>query len=82
MGRSRILGVPVMTVACGLATVVMAVWTWLLWNDPVAAGTDRRPIVIVFVLAAVVAAYYFGLRAYRRGRGVDLSATFRQIPIE
>jgi len=82
VGRSRFLGLPTMTVACGLATVVMAVWTWLLWIDPVAAGTDRRPIVIVFVLAALVAVYYFGLRAYRRGRGVDLSATFRQIPIE
>jgi amino acid transporter len=82
VGRSRILGLPTMTVACGLGTVVMAVWTWLLWIDPVAAGTDRRPIVIVFVLAAAVAVYYFALRAYRRRSGVDISATFRQIPIE
>jgi hypothetical protein len=71
-----------MSVACALGTIVMVVWTWLLWVDPVAAGTDRRPIVIVVILAALVAAYYFFLRSYRQRQGVDLSATFKQIPIE
>ena len=82
VGRSKLFGIPTMSVACALGTIVMVVWTWLLWVDPVAAGTDRRPIVIVVILAALVAAYYFFLRSYRRRQGVDLSATFKQIPIE
>ena len=78
----KTLGIPRMTLACGLATAVIVVWTWLLWVDPVAAGTSRRPLWTAIVIALVVAIYYLLLNAYKRRQGQDLGVAFKQIPVE
>jgi len=71
-----------MSVACALATAVIAVWTWLLLADPIASGTNRNQIWIVAAVAAAVVLYYFGLRRVRRAHGDDIETTFKEIPIE
>jgi amino acid transporter len=82
VARARIGPIPLMSVACLLAAIVLGLWTWLLLSDPIASGTDRSQIWIAAAVAVVVAVYYMVLRAYRRRGGVDIDATFKEIPIE
>jgi amino acid transporter len=82
VARARIGPVPMMSVACLLAAVVLGLWTWLLLSDPIASGTKRGQIWIAAGVAVAVAIYYVLLRAYRRRSGIDIDATFKEIPIE
>jgi amino acid transporter len=84
----KILGVPVMPLAGGIATAFMGYAFWLLWEDPNAAGPlikpSKMPVEAWITLGAVVAAtaWYLGAKAYRRRRGINISLAFQQIPIE
>ncbi|MEA2285588.1 MAG: hypothetical protein QOJ21_1631 [Solirubrobacteraceae bacterium] len=82
IARARIAGLPAMTVVCGTAAVVVLFGAWLLWNDPNASGTDRTPVWIFLALAVAVTAWYFVLQAMKRRRGVDISSSFNEIPVE
>jgi amino acid transporter len=82
IARVRIGGLPAMSVVCAAGAIVVLFGAWLLWNDPNASGTDRTPIWIFLGLAIAVTAYYFVLQAMKRRRGVDISSTFDEIPVE
>ena len=84
----KILGVPVMPLAGGIAAAFMGYAFWLLWEDPNAAGPlikpSKMPVEFWITLGAVIAgtAWYLGAKAYRRRRGINISLAFQQIPIE
>jgi amino acid transporter len=79
---AKIFGIHKMTITCGLATIIMGIWVWLMWNDATAAGTDRNPIWVTAGITAGIAIYYFALRAYKRQQGEDITVTFKRIPVE
>lgn len=84
----KVLGIPVMPLAGGIAAAFMGYAFWLLWEDANAAGPlikpSRMPVEAWITLGAVVAgtAWYLGAKAYRRRRGINISLAFQQIPIE
>lgn len=78
----KIFGIPAMTIVCGIASILLVGWTVMLWNDPVASGTDRTPIWVAAGILGGIALYYFGLRYYKLRQGEDISVTFKRIPIE
>jgi amino acid transporter len=84
----KILGVPVMPLAGGIAAAFMGYAFWLLWEDPNAAGPlikpSKMPVEAWITLGAIVAgtAWYLAAKAYRRRRGINISLAFQQIPIE
>lgn len=84
----KLLGIPVMPVAGAISAVFMAAMFVLLWRDPIAAGAlihpSKMPVEAWVTLAAIVlgAAWYIGVRRYRRRQGIDISLAFQQIPIE
>ena len=84
----KLLGIPVMPVAGAISAVFMAAMFVLLWRDPIAAGAlihpSKMPVEAWVTLAAIVlgAAWYIGVRRYRKRQGIDISLAFQQIPIE
>jgi hypothetical protein len=71
-----------MSLVCGAATLILAVWGVMLFNDEVASGTDRTPIWVVLGIIAGITLYYLGLRAYKQRQGEDITMTFKRIPVE
>lgn len=84
----KVLGIPVMPLAGGIAAAFMGYAFWLLWEDANAAGPlikpSKMPVEAWITLGAVVAgtAWYLAAKAYRRRRGINISLAFQQIPIE
>lgn len=86
--RWTVGGVPVMSIAGGVAALFFVYVGYLLWNDPVAAGpmftlhhlSREFWIVLGIVLFGVV--WFAGTKLYRRRQGIDIDLAFRQIPIE
>jgi amino acid transporter len=75
-------GIHRMSILCGAGTIIMAFWSWLMWNDSIASGTDRTPIWVTLGIVVAITIYYFVLRAYKRREGEDITVTFKRIPIE
>ncbi len=75
-------GIHRMSIWCGLGTIIMGYWIWLMWTDHIASGTDRTPIWVALGIAVGIAIYYFVLREYKRRQGEDITVTFKRIPIE
>jgi amino acid transporter len=75
-------GIHRMSILCGAGTLIMGFWSWLMWQDSIASGTDRTPIWVTLGIVAGITIYYFVLRAYKRREGEDITVTFKRIPIE
>ncbi|HZD37622.1 MAG TPA: amino acid permease [Actinomycetes bacterium] len=86
--RWKVGGVPVMSIAGGVAALFFVYVGYLLWNDPVAAGPMftlhnlSREFWIVLGIVAFGIAWFAGTKLYRRRQGIDIDLAFRQIPIE
>jgi APA family basic amino acid/polyamine antiporter len=86
--RWTVGGVPVMSIAGGVATLFFIYVGYLLWNDPVAAGPMftlhhlSREFWIVLGIVAFGVVWFAGTKLYRRRQGIDIDLAFRQIPIE
>jgi APA family basic amino acid/polyamine antiporter len=86
--RWTVGGVPVMSIAGGVAALFFIYVGYLLWNDPVAAGPMftlhhlSREFWIVLGIVAFGVVWFAGTKLYRRRQGIDIDLAFRQIPIE
>ncbi|MGH6952975.1 MAG: APC family permease [Alphaproteobacteria bacterium] len=78
----KVLGLPMMTVACALGFAAAQFYFWTLFFDDVAAGHKPEQLVIVggVFLAGVI--FYFVMKELRRTQGVDVTLAFKEIPIE
>jgi basic amino acid/polyamine antiporter, APA family len=78
----RLLGLPLMTVLCGLGCVGASFYFWVLFFDKFAAGHD--PVRLAIMGATFVAGLLaFGIaRRVRASQGIDMSLAFKEIPIE
>ncbi len=83
VGNAKLLGVPAMSVFCAVGFCFLLWQAIYIWRDPIASGADKtKPVIICLATIAAGTLYYLGLRAYKWRRGEDISATFREIPIE
>jgi amino acid transporter len=86
--RWTVGGVPVMSIAGGVAALFFIYVGYLLWNDPIAAGPMftlhhlSREFWIVLGIVAFGVVWFAGTKLYRRRQGIDIDLAFRQIPIE
>jgi basic amino acid/polyamine antiporter, APA family len=79
----RVGGIPLMSLVGLLSLVALVIEAWAFLTDP-SAGLNGRPALVwmnigIFVSGLVI---YFIARAVQRGRGVDISRRFAEIPIE
>lgn len=78
----KVLGLPLMTFACGLGFLASQAYFWNLFFDDVAAGHKTNQLIIVGGVFAIGVVFYFVMKAIRRSQGVDVSLAFKEIPIE
>jgi amino acid transporter len=79
--RSRILGVPSVTIVGVLATIVEVYLLYSSFSNPAIGGSPSSyPFAIGFAVSALV--IFFLVREYRKRQGIDLSLAFNQIPPE
>jgi amino acid transporter len=78
----KILGLPMMTVACFFGFLAALFYFVVLWNDDVAAGHDPQQLTIVGGVFVIGIIFYFVMKAIRRSQGVDVTLAFKEIPIE
>lgn len=82
IATKKVLGLPVMTVACALGFVGAQFYFWTLVLDPVAAGHDLNQILTLVGVFAIGVGFYLVMKALRRTQGIDVTLAFREIPIE
>jgi amino acid transporter len=82
IANKKILGLPMMTVACALGTAGCQFYFWTLWSDPVAAGHDPVQLSLVGGLFVIGIVFYFVMKAIRASQGIDVTLAFKEIPIE
>ena len=78
----KVLGLPLMTFACGLGFLASQAYFWNLFFDDIAAGHKTNQLIIVGGVFAIGVMFYFVMKAIRRSQGVDVSLAFKEIPIE
>lgn len=82
VARKKILGLPMMTVACALGFLGSQFYFWTLFFDDVAAGHKPDQLALVLGLFVIGVVFYFAMKAYRASQGVDVTLAFKEIPIE
>ena len=82
IANKKILGLPMMTVACALGPAGAQFFFWTLWADPVAAGHDPLQLLLVFGVFVIGVVFYFVMKAIRKSQGIDVTLAFKEIPIE
>jgi APA family basic amino acid/polyamine antiporter len=82
ISNMRILGLPVMTVACALGSAAAFLFFFNLFFDSFAAGHSRHSMSVLigwFVGAFVL---FWVMKLIRRRQGVNVDLAFREIPVE
>jgi len=82
IATKKILGLPMMTVACTLGFIASQFYFWTLFFDEIAAGHDPKQIAIVAGIFVIGLVFYFAMKQIRKSQGVDVTLAFREIPIE
>jgi amino acid transporter len=77
------LGVPVVSIA-GAGSIISSVVLWIIYFQYPALGLSDRKGLVIWIAVTVVLSlvYYYGARAYQRGRGKNLDYVFSEIPPE
>jgi len=78
----KILGLPVMSVACGLGTIAAFAFFADLFSDSFAAGHSRNSMITLigwFVGGFVI---FWIMKFIRQRQGVNVDLAFREIPVE
>jgi amino acid transporter len=78
----RVLGLPCMSVACGLGAIACAAFFVDLFFDDFAAGHGSHSMEILFGWFVAGFVIFYLMRWHRRAQGVDVDMAFREIPIE
>jgi amino acid transporter len=82
IATKKVLGLPLMTVGCGLGFAAAQFYFWTLFLDDIAAGHDPKQMAIVGGIFVIGLAFYFVMKQIRKAQGVDVTLAFKEIPIE
>jgi amino acid transporter len=81
--RWRAGGIPVISIVGALSVVALLVMGWAFLTDP-SAGLVGRPELVWLNVGIFVSGFaiYFVAKAIQAARGVDISAAYRELPVE
>ena len=82
ISKRKLLGLPLMTVACAAGFVGATFYFFVLFFDSFAAGHDLGRLAIMAAVFAIGFIFFHVMRAFRKSQGVDVDLAFKQIPIE
>jgi amino acid transporter len=79
----RIFGIPLVSIFGLLTSIFMAYMLYCFYYDDVAAGNNLPSLIAVFGPMIIAFIYYFVAQGIRKSReGIDVSYTFKEIPVE
>ena len=82
IANMRILGLPVMTVACALGSAAAFYYFFNLFFDDFAAGHGRRSLSVLIGWFAGGFVIFWIMKFIRRQQGVNVDLAFKEIPVE
>jgi basic amino acid/polyamine antiporter, APA family len=82
ISKRKVLGLPLMTVACAAGFIGAAFYFFVLFFDNFAAGHNTGRLGIMAACFAGGFIFFHVMRAIRKSQGVDVDLAFKQIPIE
>ncbi len=82
MVRSKVGGLPLMSLFGVLGAASLIVVFYYLILDPAVSGFTTTGITVITIVYLLAIAAYFLARSYRRSKGIDVSLAFREIPPE
>ncbi|MFI5281787.1 MAG: hypothetical protein ACHQ0J_01495 [Candidatus Dormibacterales bacterium] len=82
ISNMKILGLPVMTVACALGAIAAFAFFVDLWSDSIAAGHSTNSVAILIGWFVGGFAIFWIMKLIRRSQGVNVDLAFREIPVE
>jgi basic amino acid/polyamine antiporter, APA family len=82
IANMRILGLPAMTVGCGLGAVAAFFYFFNLFFDDFAAGHGSHSLTVLIGWFAGGFVIFWIMKIVRRQQGVDVDLAFKEIPVE
>jgi APA family basic amino acid/polyamine antiporter len=81
--RWRVGGTPVVSIVGVLALIALAIMAWAFLTDP-SAGLVGRPLLVWMNLGIFASGFviYYVAKAVQKGRGIDITKAFQQLPVE
>ena len=81
--RWRVGGVPVVSIVGALALVALIIMAWAFLADP-SAGLKGHPVLIWMNIGIFVSGFviFYIAKAVQKSRGIDISKSFAQLPVE
>jgi basic amino acid/polyamine antiporter, APA family len=82
ISKRKIVGLPLMTVACAAGFVGAVAYFFFLFFDDFAAGHNLGRLAIMAGCFLGGFVFFQVMKAFRKSQGVDVDLAFKQIPIE
>jgi basic amino acid/polyamine antiporter, APA family len=82
ISKRKVLGLPLMTVACASGFVASVAYFFFLFFDDFAAGHNLGRLAIMAGCFVGGFVFFQVMKAFRKSQGVDVDLAFKQIPIE
>ncbi len=78
----EVSGLPLMSIVSLLGLISVLILTYLLWNDPLAAGHSPQSLATIGFVFGFGFAFYFIMKRVRKKQGIDIGLAFKEIPVE
>ncbi len=73
---------PIFSLICAVAALMLGILTYLIMTDPVAGGPLQSQIITLLIYAIIPVGIYFVMVNYRKRQGINVFLAFREIPVE
>jgi basic amino acid/polyamine antiporter, APA family len=80
--RRTLLGVPVITLVAAVSAISWGFVIYVAFHTGFGGTFGFKPMIEAFTAPLIGIVYYIGVRLYRRSQGMQLAATFAEIPPE
>jgi APA family basic amino acid/polyamine antiporter len=80
--RSKLGGLPLMSLFGALGAIAVGIVFYYLILDPSVSGFTTTGITVITIVYVIAVVAYFGARAYRKSHGIDVALAFKEIPPE
>jgi hypothetical protein len=78
----KVAGIPLISIFGGTNAITNIVAISIMITDPRASANSTKSFLMVAGFIAVGVILSYSMKAYRKSQGVDVSLTFREIPVE
>jgi hypothetical protein len=78
----KVAGIPLISIFGVINTITNIAAIYIMIIDPRAGANSTTSLAMVMGFTLVGFILFYLMKAYRKSRGVDVSLTFREIPVE